>query len=120
MPPSMSQFPALAVMGMDIAEEEPANQGNDGLYERGVSEPRDASSIVLLPRSWDEPTDVNSKQRRTGNVVSSGLGCIFGRDAAIGKALGRSHPEDLPKYAGLETLLQNQAQKRRELLTGLD
>lgn len=36
------------------------------------------------------------------------------------KALGRSHPEDLPKHAVLETCLQNCARKRRELLASVD
>lgn len=37
------------------------------------------------------------------------------------KALtGRSHPEDLPEHAILETGLQNCARKRKELLTSVD
>ena len=43
-----------------------------------------------------------------------------GHSHITSKALGRSHPEDLPEHAVLETDLQNCARKRRELLTSVD
>lgn len=87
----MNQFLMLEVMCMDIAEEEPANQVM-GCIKRSVSEQRDASSTVPPPQSWDDPTNINSKQCRAGSVESSRLGCIFGRDTATSLA---RHWEDL-------------------------